>query len=414
MLIRYSTELDRDVSRNRRIAAVTSSMLHKSLIHGLRHIVGRRHVLTGTIAKTPYCLGFRFGQGDALAVVRPGSLFELWRVLEQCVAADVAVIMQAANTGLTGGSTPLPSYDRPAVVISTLRIDRITPILDNAQVVCLAGATLQRLESLLDPLQRQPHSVLGSSCIGASVVGGVCNNSGGALVERGPAYTELALYARVTSDGRLELVNSLGIRLGESAEEILQRLDAGEFSEDDVICDGRLASDREYTDRVRDVTSREPARFNADSRRLHGASGCAGKLAVFAVRLDTCPKTGSEQTFFVSTDDPGELERLRRDILAGFETLPVFAEYIHRDTLQLAAGYGNDTVWLIDKLGTQRIPLLFRMKARAEAVGSRFLRLPATFPERCLQLVGRALPSQLPHSVERAFKGYPSPDPEDA
>ncbi|KGJ01580.1 hypothetical protein IC63_16725 [Paracoccus sphaerophysae] len=33
------------------------------------------------------------------------SLFEQWRVLQACVVADVAIIMQAANTGLTGGST---------------------------------------------------------------------------------------------------------------------------------------------------------------------------------------------------------------------------------------------------------------------------------------------------------------------
>lgn len=39
--------------------------------------------------------------------------------------------------------------------------------------------------------------MIGSSCIGASVIGGVCNNSGGSLVKRGPAYTEMALYAQL-------------------------------------------------------------------------------------------------------------------------------------------------------------------------------------------------------------------------
>ena len=53
------------------------------------------------------------------------------------------------------------------------------------QVVCHAGATLYGLERLLDPMGRDPHSVIGSSCLGASVVGGVCNNSGGALVDMG-------------------------------------------------------------------------------------------------------------------------------------------------------------------------------------------------------------------------------------
>ncbi len=62
----------------------------------------------------------------------------------------------------------------------------------------------------LAPHQREPRSVIGSSCIGASVLGGVCNNSGGALVRRGPAYTELALYAQVDELGELQLINHLG------------------------------------------------------------------------------------------------------------------------------------------------------------------------------------------------------------
>ncbi|GIR71461.1 MAG: hypothetical protein CM15mP74_27120 [Halieaceae bacterium] len=61
-------------------------------------------------------------------------------------------------------------------------------------------------------LWQKPHSVIGSSCIGASVVGGICNNSGGSLVKRGPAYTELALYAQLSEQGELELVIIWGLR----------------------------------------------------------------------------------------------------------------------------------------------------------------------------------------------------------
>ena len=37
-----------------------------------------------------------------------------------------------------------------------------------------------------------------------------------ALVKRGPAYTELSLFAQINHDGDLELVNNLGINLGKS------------------------------------------------------------------------------------------------------------------------------------------------------------------------------------------------------
>ncbi|MFT6268394.1 MAG: hypothetical protein ACJAVV_001202 [Alphaproteobacteria bacterium] len=48
-----------------------------------------------------------------------------------------------------------------------------------------------------------PHSVIGSSCLGASIVGGIANNSGGTLVKRGPAYTELYVFAKIDEHGKL-------------------------------------------------------------------------------------------------------------------------------------------------------------------------------------------------------------------
>jgi len=172
-----------------------------TLLNELRAIVGARHVLTREGDTRRYRSGYRSGTGPVAAVVRPGSLLEQWRILKACVRADHIVIVQAANTGLTGGSTPDGIYDRPVVIVSTLRIDRIRLIRDGRQVICYAGASLHALERALQPIGREPHSVIGSSCIGASVVGGVCNNSGGALVRRGPAYTEYALFARAEVDG---------------------------------------------------------------------------------------------------------------------------------------------------------------------------------------------------------------------
>jgi D-lactate dehydrogenase len=46
----------------------------EALIAELRAIAGRRHVLTGAAATRRYREGFRTGSGEALAVVRPGSL----------------------------------------------------------------------------------------------------------------------------------------------------------------------------------------------------------------------------------------------------------------------------------------------------------------------------------------------------
>ena len=339
------------------------------------------------------------GEGDAEAVVLPRTLLEQWRVLKACVAANRIVIMQAANTGLTEGSTPSGSYDRPVVVVNTLRLDKIHVIDDGRQIVSLSGGTLFRLEKLLAPYGRQPHSVIGSSCIGASIVGGVCNNSGGALVQRGPAYTELSLFAQLRADGELVLVNHLGIDLGDSPEEILTRLERGDFSDAEVRHDAGRGSDAGYAEKVRDVAAASPARFNADPERLYESSGCAGKLGVFAVRMDTFPAEAGDKVYYLGTDDPADLTVLRRRMLTELDELPISGEYLHRDTFDVARVYGKDTLLMIHWLGTAFLPLMFSIKGQVDARLNKLSVLPKNLVDRTLQAVSRLAPEALPRRM---------------
>ncbi len=364
-----------------------------ALLRALAAIVGRRHVLTGRAQTRRYRTGWRSGGGDALAVVRPGSLLQQWRVARACVDAGRIVLMQAANTGLTGGSTPdAGGYDREVVIVSTLRMDRIRLLGGGRQALCFPGATLYRLERMLAPLGREPHSVIGSSCIGASVMGGVANNSGGALVRRGPVYTEMALFGRVDPDGRLALVNHLGIRLGDDPEQVLKRLDADAFGEDDVDWDAGRGHDDGYASHVRDVESPLPARYNADPSRLHEASGSAGRLVLFAVRLDTFEAEAAPTVFYVGTNQPAVLEALRRRILRELPALPIAGEYMHRDMFDMADRYGKDTVVAIERLGTARLPALSALKASLD----RLPLLPPGTGDRLLQRIGQMFPDHLP------------------
>ncbi|MBG6166057.1 D-lactate dehydrogenase [Labrenzia sp. EL_195] len=384
----------------------TASTTNKQLVDRFRQIVGQRHVITNPRSMERFCKGFRSGEGEAVAVVQPGTLLEQWQVLKACVDADKIVIMQAANTGLTEGSTPNGQYDRDAVIISTKRMDKIQLLNEGQQIVSFPGATLFSLEKLMAPLAREPHSVIGSSCIGASIIGGVCNNSGGSLVERGPSYTELSLFAQITEEGRLELVNHLGIRLGDDPETILRRLEEGDYSSDDVEDTNLKASDSDYHRRVREIDSPSPARFNADKQRLHEASGCAGKLAVFAARLDTYPKPEAEKVFYIGTNDTQVLTRLRRHILAEFEHLPVSGEYMHAEIYDISKRYGKDTLVLIDKLGTDRLPGIFAMKGWVDARLSRVPLLPDNLTDRFMQALSRIWPNVLPGRMEAFHSQY--------
>lgn len=367
------------------------------LLSRFRSIVGNQHVLVGDRQMRRFRKGYRFGEGKVLAVVRPGSLLEQWRVLQACVETDVIVICQAANTGLTGGSTPDgDAYDRPIVIINTLRLDRIDLINEGRQVLCLPGATLDKLEKRLRPIGREPHSVIGSSCIGASVIGGVCNNSGGSLIRRGPAYTQLALYAQVDAQGRLHLVNHLGVELGAEPETILSRLDRGQYDAADIRDDGnQWASDRGYHDHVRDVDASSPARFNADPRRHYEASGSAGKVAVFALRLDTFEADKDVAVFYIGTNDPADLAKVRRDILSSFANLPIAGEYMHRGAYELSQRYGKDLFLFVKHVGTDHVPKAYAVKSWFDGITER-VGLGGHVSDRLLQVVARILPEHLP------------------
>ncbi|AUU86196.1 D-lactate dehydrogenase [Leclercia adecarboxylata] len=378
---------------------MSSVQLHDntSFINELSRLVGQAHLLTDAAKTARYRKGFRSGQGDALAVVFPGTLLELWRVLNACVAADKIILMQAANTGLTEGSTPNGNdYDRDIVIISTLRLDKLHLLDKGEQVLAYPGTTLYSLEKALKPLGREPHSVIGSSCIGASVIGGICNNSGGSLVQRGPAYTEMSLFARIDEQGKLTLVNHLGIDLGVTPEQILSKLDDDRVKDSDVLHDGRHAHDHDYISRVREIDADTPARYNADPDRLFESSGCAGKLAVFAVRLDTFPAEKRQQVFYIGTNQPEVLTTIRRHILGEFTHLPVAGEYMHRDIYDIAERYGKDTFLMIDKLGTDKMPFFFTMKGRTDAMLEKVSLFKPNFTDRFMQKLGSAFPAHLP------------------
>ena len=378
-----------------------SNLDKAKLLQGFKKILGEKYILTSESSKYAHRKGYRYGIGEAFAVVKPGNLLEYWKVLELCVDAGFIVIMQAANTGLTGGSTPYgANYDRPIVIINTMRIDDIHFIDEGKQIIALPGSTLFDLENKLAPIGREPHSVIGSTSIGASIVGGVCNNSGGSLIQRGPAYTELSIYAQVNDKGELKLINDLGVELGSSPEEILTNLQEKNYTSNQVQFPDKLASDNEYEKRLRAIDQETPARFNADKRRLYGVSGSAGKVAVFAVRLDTYPAAKKNKVFYIGTNEPDVLWKMRRDILSNFKNIPTTGDYLHRACYDATKKYSKDNFIVIHKLGTSFIPTLFSLKRKVDLIASRFKFMPDKFSDRLMQFLSEFWPNHLPRRME--------------
>ena len=372
-----------------------TSNLHNKIIN----VVGKKNFLISEKEKTPYTTGWRTKPGECEFVVLPDSLSNMWAVLKLCVENNKYILMQAANTSLTGGSTPNGKYDQGLVIINTTKLKTIIPIKKGNQVLAFPGSTLYDLEKKVKPYNRAPHSEIGSSCIGASVVGGVCNNSGGALIKRGPAYTELSLFASVNNKGKLELHNKLGVELGKSPEDILKNLDNGNFSEENIKNSNFKASSTDYKSIIKDTNADSPARYNADKRRLYDASGCSGKLAVFAVRLDTFEKEKEERTIYYSTNNAEDLTRLRKKIINEIEELPIYAEYMHNDAYSVSKKYGKDAFYLIYYLGTSSMPFFYKTKSKLES----FFKNSKFFSNKTLDLILNAFVSILPNQMPKVF-----------
>ncbi|MGO1684806.1 MAG: D-lactate dehydrogenase [Brachybacterium sp.] len=365
-------------------------------VEAFTEIMGRKHVLTSARATARYTTGDRFGAGEVLAVLRPGSLVDMWRALQVCVDHDLIVITQAANTGLTGGSGPGDQdYDRDIVIISTLRIDQIHLLHDAREAICLAGSTLFALEEKLAPHGREPHSVIGSTSIGASVVGGIANNSGGTQIRKGPAYTEQAIFARVDEHGQIQLVNHLGIDLGSDPTHILDRLQRGEWEAADVTPPPPDSTGTAYAEHVRELAD-SPARFNADPTFLHEASGSAGKLMVFAVRTRTFPLEEDKATFYIGTDRPADLEGLRRAFLAAEGPLPISGEYMSSHAFNLAVTYGKDTYVSLKHVGSRTLVRMFALKSWANGAFAKMPGMGPSVADTISQKLFALIPEKIP------------------
>ena len=390
------------------IAPLTVSKTEiKEFFQKIIDIVGTKNALFGEQETSSFRTGIRIGYGSAIAVVFPKNLIELWEVIKLCISQEKIVLMQAANTGLTGGSTPDGNnYDRDVVIINTRHLDKIQLLNKGSQILAFPGASLYKLEELLEPLNREPHSVIGSSCIGASIVGGVCNNSGGNLIKRGPAYTELSLFAQVNNEGNLELINHLGIDLGSSPEEILTNLQDFNFDPENLPITEKKASDDTYKESVREIDSPTPARFNSNKDKLFESSGCAGKIAVFAVRLDTFKKSNEKKVFYFGTNDTRTITDIRKTILSQFKELPEMTEYMHYSSFDGADRYGKDTFMFIKYLGKSAIPALFRLKRLVEMIVSLIPLVSNDFFDIFLQIIFKFFPDHLPNRLREYRSKY--------
>jgi FAD/FMN-containing dehydrogenase len=181
-----------------------------ALLNDLTAIVGPSHVLTGDDAR-PFLTDWRGRfKGAALAVVRPGTTFEVAAVVRTCAARGAPVVTQGGNTGLCGGATPDESGR--AVVLHTRRLNRVRSIdVDNDTITVDAGCLLQDVQEAARAAGRL--FPLSLAAEGSCTIGGnLATNAGGTQVLRYGNMRDLTLGIEVV-DARGEIWEGLrGLR----------------------------------------------------------------------------------------------------------------------------------------------------------------------------------------------------------
>jgi D-lactate dehydrogenase len=397
------------------------------LIGLLKNVVGEPNVLPGS---PKYLKGFRLEQqGHALCVLTPKLLHDAVKCLSLIVEAGCTVVVQGANTGVTGGSVPRSVSSsgrchRPTVVISTQYLDTIFPLDNGKRIVCLAGAGLADVSRFLETYfpDRESHSTLGSQFLNPTCAAGVALGSGGTQCRKGSAYTDRAMYVKLYRNkwGELvtEVVNTLGIAGIEDSDfyregrttsgSALQQLDI--YTRD--IKEGykrsmAISSQSQYgTSKASDVGYAERlcindstvSRFNADTRGCD-CNRSEGKVFILATVHDTFPKPKNEKSFWLSFDSLETALRFRREVcLDNPEDLPTSLEYMNRDSFDVIDQSGRVMAGIIKLFGTSSSIVKHMWDVKLWIEGLPFASAPL-FCDRLLHTMNNWVPATLPSRI---------------
>ena len=157
--------------------------MHPEFLRPLAAIVGEGHVLTDERDTAGHFTDWRKQyRGRAECVVRPANTGEVAEIVKLCARADVAIVPQGGNTGLSGGATPVGA--RREIVLSLSRMNRIRHVdpLDDS-LVAEAGCVLANVQQAAEAAGR--YFPVSLAAEGSCQIGGILStNAGGVNVLR--------------------------------------------------------------------------------------------------------------------------------------------------------------------------------------------------------------------------------------
>lgn len=195
------------------------------ILETLAGIVGPAHVLTAEAA-APYLKDWTGAyRGNALAIVRPGTVEQVAGVVKAARSSGTTLTVQGGNTSVSGGSVP---GEQGGIVLSMTRLNRIRAIDAAARMATVdAGVVVQTLQDAVAEYGLDFPLMFGAR--GSAVIGGVvATNAGGANVLRYGNTRDLCLgIEAVLPDG--QVVHDLsGLRKNNTGYDLKNLLIASE------------------------------------------------------------------------------------------------------------------------------------------------------------------------------------------
>jgi D-lactate dehydrogenase (quinone) len=241
---------------------------------------------------------------------------------------------------------------------------------------------------------RESHSILGSTFLNPTTAAGVALGSGGTQCRKGPAYTERALYLKISTnkwqEKVVEVVNTLGIegmeerelppgRARKHMDSMAYRIDTwGRWIKEGYERDMKYscpectiaASDVGYAAKLCRHDSKSVSRCNADTS---GPDLCRseGKVIILATVHDTFPKPVATKTFWLGFDSLETALQFRKQVgLDNPADLPVSMEYMDRDAFDVIDRAGRVLGTAIKLVGTSSpiVRRLWHVKLLIEAL----------------------------------------------
>ena len=404
----------------------TSSLPQNDLVQQLQSIVGIQNVYpSGDTNQNIYLKGARLGQGTAVAVCRPGNLQQAVDSLRAIVDANAIVIPQGANTGLTGGSVPRNEIQRTKVVLNMRRLNQIIElnthdINKDPKFLCLAGAGIHTLSERAKSINRESHSILGSTFLNPTVAAGVSLGSGGSQMRKGPVYTERALWCSIENDGTVQIHNTLGIGTEMNDKDLLNTIDQGNFVETNTTTTTAAttpppppppspppplppASDAiSYCKSLCQIND-QVSRYNADTRGIDPVRS-EGKVLILASIHDTFPVPKKVKNIWISVKSLLKAQQLKQEVLlSNPNDLPISCEYMNQDTIQVVSEGGRFLCHSLLTFGIgPKFEYLWDVKNKIESFHTMFENLP----DQIMSILNDFLPRVLPVSVSSLSKKY--------